>query len=294
MRSIIKALLLSLLLIASFTAVAAEPSQFSLIVEEQNLPLGGNKSDRAGTTLDNVPYNELPEALRTCFDGLGELRIHLFGTDSAGKPNMTWDDLENLSFTGPYYLYGLVKAPTSNDPTEFRQSLSDDAILRYLIRLDGRPASVFELTYSSDLGTYKFYSLNEYPGGENLVNDLDGVSISERYTDDVLFIKIRAETFIVSAEDLVFNALWMEKPSTFTDLVDAAYEAQQEVEKQILENNGVDESLGGPSLMDYLNNHPAAVPATGDHLTMWIIIGVSAAAALVCLALLIARKRKRI
>ncbi len=315
--------ILTLFLFAPLTT-AAEPSQFSLIVNEYGLPLSGNSESPDSTpvkwpeALDNVLIGELPQPFKDCVDGMGNHWIDLFGTDEYGNPNMTWEDASRLTFTGPYYLLSLGEPLTSADPTEFRKSISDVISLRYLIRLDGRPASNFTVSYDPDAGSYTFKSIGYSDSAEALAKTLDSLSVSDRYTDDVFFLSLWEHTFIVNVDDQIFHNLWMEKPTTFINLINAEYTSQLEINKMIEEHG--EALIGGSSLISILNDYPDGVPIPvappaeeNDDLspleyeeqyhdnvpapveepdvpTLWIIIGASAVAALSGLILLARRK----
>ncbi len=278
--------LLAFFLFSSLIATA-ESSQFSLLADEFNLPLDGVSVSGTPEALDNVPLDKLPQALKHCFDNNGK-RLLLLNTDESGKPFMNEEEMEGLTFTGPYYQIFLSEILESPDLDQFRESFSENSSLKYLIRLDGRPASVFTVTYDPYLEIYEFYSLSDHIGAQNMANNLDSLSDSSQYTDDVLFLQIGFEEYIMNADDQVVNSFLMEHPVAIPDIAKALYTLQQEAEERKKNNGGVI-SYGGSSLVQYITR---STPATGDNLTPWIIIGASTIAALVCLALLLGRKRK--
>jgi hypothetical protein len=246
--------LLILCIAGTFPVFAAEESQFDLFAADFNLPFGDRNNtcdpERLPDRLENVLYGELPASLKSCFDSFGGAKIHIMDTDENENPNMTWDDVEKLTFTGPYYQFAMDKSVESMDMADFRRGFVDIPILVYLIRLDNKPAGLLHVTFDGD--KYSIRWLSSSGNAENFIRELDRLSTSRRLADDVIFLSIRGQRFIVNKDDQVFSSIWMTEPASFSDLVKSAYIVQREIEANISAN--VD---GGNFLTEYIHNPDA-------------------------------------
>jgi hypothetical protein len=228
----------------------AEESQFSLFIEEFNIPIAGNHTSDMPERLENVPYGELPEAFKNCFDRTGGVRLNFKETNERGQPLMTLEELEKLTFTGPYYLFYQHDRTDTTDLADFRQTFNNAPSLIYLVRMGTHPAGTFVVSY--DKGIYVYQELGEFGNGEFVISLLNYLSSSRGLADDAFFLQIRSERFIVNKDGMVFSR-WMTKAEPLSNLVKASYLAQREIDE--VENNGViDDAVGGGSVSAYIHN----------------------------------------
>ncbi len=132
-------------LIAS--ASEKETSQFDLFVTERNLPFGEADVKNDIEPLNNVIIDEVQVSLKEVFDVLGSDFVYLL-TDGSGLPRLKPEDAAMLRLTGPNYTFGKTKVTDNLDIDEFRLSFDFEPVLAYIIRFDGQPIGVLNVTYS--------------------------------------------------------------------------------------------------------------------------------------------------
>lgn len=283
-------------------------SQFSLFVAEHDLPLWGNVGAQAiqdaPERLDNVPLGEMPKGLKSCFDQLGPFSTHLLGENAANEPKMTWDDVERLTFTGPYYVFAQSKVMEKLAIDDFRQAFDSQPTLFYLIRLDGQPAGILHVKYSN--GTYEHQLVSNYINANYLVKELDAVSSSEKLADDVFFLGMAMERFIVSKDDQVYSSISFgpNEVFSFTDLAIANYiQYQVHLEELAALDNGEPPRYGGgtnfPAYLrnpdEYLSKYNISLDGLngGNPSYLWVWIASGIGLLFVAATLILTRKNKR-
>jgi len=238
-------------LFGSLPVYAAE-TQFSSFVSERNVPVGDNWSKDSPARLINVPYGELPQDLKSSFECL----IYFKGDGAM----MTLEELDKLTFTGPYYEYFLNSDKIDTpDPDKFRKAIEPIPRLIYIVRMEGYSPGIISVVFVN--GKYEWSNTGESGAAIPIIEELDAVSDSEGLAEDVFFLRIRTDLYIVNKDDRIyyFSSWWKTNDNLyFTDLVKAEYLHQKENAERLAEYERKGEEPpaigGGVSLEEYINN----------------------------------------